>query len=1001
MKLLFSLLMSALLCIGLAAKTPAVLQFSTLINRAPDYPPLNEFNNADEWEIKSEGRGIAKLSTVHDHRFFGNKNPATVKLSYQGTDSDTVIKILLKKPQKIPNPFNSAELYLWGSKWGYSIGYRIALLLMNDNGDKERIEFFNYNWEDSGPLLYHHFLREKHPASNYTFLGVEISRFRRSSDTIYFGPVCFFTARPNVSNVFAVTDKEARQGRGIIPFTSGKNSLTVDRQKNIYIFKCDTPDEKFIYTYKPATGTLADLKLNYAGHQITPFADGGLYIGGEKFPRNASLLSCRIKKNKLVSKWIIENRKVGEFGEQYSENYNYTMILEIIGKSMIINVTSETPFASHLKLGYIKGLTKPKLLEFPYLSEWGVTNGAIGPKVVVDGKLFLLPMLDHNVSNASDIYAAKGGGYVNNNKVYANGGSAYIPNTAGKRNHVDERIVLTVSTNINDVFPNIDNPPALNRKNASEYIYSSWPIPRKFVLDLYHRMGFEKLSHVMFWTSQAPVDKWWNSSMKLLDYSPEAWELMPPAEFKKLCHKYGYEFCVYEYLMGMQIGDAFWSRNNLLIGANGQYVHGCAPFFLTKPTIFDAYRAEQRKFLVNKVKAEGVYSDVITVGCPWGMATDYDAKVPGSASMRNIVKMYNRTLRENCKTYGKCWSEGQFNWLYAGNATGSYGSIMTSNPGGPSKLPLLPDFKLNRMNQLSVNIGLGPAASKFFSRNQAFKPKRNHDNIFFDQYLSGMIGYGNQCIINAGDYGYFGFSGLAKLYYMLRSIQKYYTFAKLKSIEYHDGKVLKNNSEAFVDDTYLKKRLRIRYESGCEIYINYNPADNWEITIKGKKIILPPYGFYAQHPASGTISASVLINGKRCEYAVGKNYLYMDTRKKTISLNGVTMNGAGAVKILSDKELRFIPLGFIQSFIKLRSNFDCKFVEIDLNKFLSKYSKNANMTLTSTGVIANNKAYSLLYGQKNLEKLEDKTTSSTIKAKNGIVKIVPHDYYINYDLRIE
>ena len=965
-----------------------VQQLENLVERKPDYTPIFDFQDSSKLELTVTGGGSAEISTDPTHLFFG-RDGASVKVSYKGMNAKSVVRVMLKKPLPVTDVFTEAEIYLWGTRWGYSRSYLMSLIVKNSKGEEEKI-LLRYHFQARGPILYHTALRGER--ENYTFCGVEFTGFTHPDDQLWLGPVAFFEPEPTESDAREISNAEARKGRGIIPFTKGKNS--VKRNGGSYLIECGD----VVYTYKPATGTLNDLTFMLNGRKVTPFADGGLLIGNEKVARTAQLRDCVIKDNAVHASFEIDNRSVGDFGEQRVSTLNYTIVLTPVGKTLTIDITTESAFASKLVLGCMTGLRKPKLIEIPYLCFWGMTNGTLGPRVVSEESgNFILAMLDPYVTNSSDLYAADKNGFIRRRSVFANGGATYSTNTAGERNCVDERIVLTVSKEIADVLPNIDNPDPLNKEVVARKVYSIWPHVYRFVPDLFHFMGFEDLFYVQYYNNSVPMDlKLTAGTGRTKKWHPLTWKEISPETYAGIIEGYGYEFCVYEYLYGMQIGDYHWNRNWISRTSTGRYTVGCAPYFVTKPTTLNKYRKLQDQWLRPLVK--GVYSDVLTVGCPWGAFTDYDADVPGSASCRASYREVLKALRQIQETYGKSWSEGSFNWLYSGNCTGSYGSIMTFTEGGPSVLPIIPEFKLRRMQTKETTLSMGPSMKRLFQNNKSFKSTGFQNTEFFDQALAAIIGYGNQTIVTAEDYPTFGFSGLAKAYYMGKGIQRYYSFQPVKTIEYFDGDKAVPSSEALRRDIHKKGRLKTVYANGTTVFVNYNGKENWKISYDGKDIILPPWGFYAVHPDSKTVSASVLIDGKRCEYSSCAEYFYMDSRENLLTVNGVTVKGAVALKKSADGKLKVIPLGRINSYRKLPDHFGCENLAIDLKQWVPSYTAGKSVEVTCSALAGDKSNYSLFYkqGKKDLQIL-DKSRKSVVSAvKDGKICFQPSGWYLNY-----
>ena len=327
---------------------------------------------------------------------------------------------------------------------------------------------------------------------------------------------------------------------------------------------------------------------------------------------------------------------------------------------------------------------------------------------------------------------------------------------------------------------------------------------------------------------------------------------------------------------------------------------------------------------------------------------------------------------------------------------------MTFTEGGPSVLPIIPEFKLRRMQTKETTLSMGPSMKRHFERNKNFKATGFPDTVFYDQALAAIIGYGNQTIVISEDYSFFGFSGLAKNYYMGKGIQKQYSFQPVKTIEYFDGDKAVPSSQALAKDIHLAGRLKTVYANGTTVFVNYNGEKDWTINYNGQSIVLPPWGFYAIHPGSKTVSASVMIDGKRCEYSICDEYFYIDSRKDTVTFNGVTIKGAAAFKKAADGTLKVIPLGKIASYRKLPDHFGCEELAIDLAKWLPG-ANGRSVEVSCSALAGDNSQYSLFYKQGNKDKqILDKSRKAVVsEVKDGKLYFRPSGYYLNYFIGVK
>ncbi len=311
--------------------------------------------------------------------------------------------------------------------------------------------------------------------------------------------------------------------------------------------------------------------------------------------------------------------------------------------------------------------------------------------------------------------------------------------------------------------------------------------------------------------------------------------------------------------------------------------------------------------LMKKFGMTTTYCDCHTHQNTAAERTDYDSRVPGAGMFRSTFEAYGDLLYRQ-QRFLPVISEGGMHWLFAGLADGNYATILGAK--NPSNLPLIVDFDLLKIHPLQNNLGMGPTPAHFFGHGGSFHDQGNPHNEFFNQYLAAMIAYGH-CggILPSTRKGYqaqWGFSGQFKKYYMMKAIQSLYGVDEVEKIRYEDNGQLVDTSQAIKSDAYKKGRLYVRYKKGLEIFVNYNSKDSWTIEYKGKKYLLPPYGFFASD-GKRFLEFSILKDNNRIEYVECPEYIYMDTWGKSMEVGDFTVSGAVAMKKQGNDEWLLIP----------------------------------------------------------------------------------------------
>lgn len=219
---------------------------------------------------------------------------------------------------------------------------------------------------------------------------------------------------------------------------------------------------------------------------------------------------------------------------------------------------------------------------------------------------------------------------------------------------------------------------------------------------------------------------------------------------------------------------------------------------------------------------------------------------------------------------------------------------------------MLPEFDLRRIHPKSQLIGMAPAVHMFIGKPMPTGEFRN-DQVC--QYFAALLGYGHLSQYQDWDSYYLGSFGVAKGYYLFKEMQTLYAFAPIKTIEYFNGKDFVSTSQAIEDNSYLQGRIREVYENGLTVYVNYHATETWTIKVDGQELLLPTWGFYAFHQPTDLLVYSIEQEGGRRDYSRSAKYVYADSWGRPAEFTDLRINGAGAVKIINDREIHFIPLG--------------------------------------------------------------------------------------------
>ncbi|MEM3490319.1 MAG: hypothetical protein QXO75_11795, partial [Nitrososphaerota archaeon] len=313
------------------------------------------------------------------------------------------------------------------------------------------------------------------------------------------------------------------------------------------------------------------------------------------------------------------------------------------------------------------------------------------------------------------------------------------------------------------------------------------------------------------------------------------------------------------------------------------------------------------KRIQKKFSSNFAYTDVMTAVSPWGRC-DYDSRVPGAGTLAATFYAHGQILLNDQIVYGPTCSEGTYQWLYAGLATGNYGWAYTNL--NLLEEPLNVAFDLLKIHPLEIDYGMGSPEyylqqldtrfSEWDHLNPRWIGKREELDWYIDRFLATTIAYGHGgwliAWLERPDI-------MARSYYMLQQLQKRYAMIPVRKIEYSNliGEMM-SISQALATGVILESRLHVIYENGLEVFVNGNGSSKasnkvWSfISPNGDKVELPPAGWYAYDPSTNFEEFSALISGRRIDYVISPEYEYLDGRGQFIEIGSLAASGA-VVKI--------------------------------------------------------------------------------------------------------
>lgn len=963
--------------------------------------PTVRFDHLDNWKLAVEGGAQATLQPTRAQNVW---NRPVARLRYRGEGkAEGKVRVFLVPPQPIelPGDADSVDLWAYGNRWDWenppgTPPVRLVLHLRDGGNQEHEFTVDSVRWQEW--WLAHKKLPAGLP-SPLRLESIEVSGgWQTEWREIFLDSIRFyhedlrplqFAARPRRNlDLPEGQSLGANIGPGKLPFPTReqtilplhlgggyRNRLEYVAASGCYAFGYRGKDCSITYSFDPRKG-LSSLAARLQDEPCGRLLEGAAI----RFPGETTNATLRAA-----------NRKGDVLTAEYSDGT--TLRLRIWQKSLVIDVINRTGQARELSFGQLAGVTEPQRIGVPYLTYGGGAHPCVLLSRAGTNHVFTSIWLDWYRSNGSESYASE---FVATDTAKINGGIRYQPRTDGQRNPMFERIFVTVSPQFEEVLPTVPNPVGLNAKEAVDRLWQeSWgpedfekQMKRSRMLRAY---GIEKLiqcNHEIAWRDGG-----------------ESFTLRTRAAPKRGGDSALQRYVAHQRGLGWLAGlysnytdyapvNEFWSPDAVQRLSDGNWRSAWPRCWAEKPlkaVEFDALLAPQIK---RKYDPDGAYTDVHTAVSPWGY-NDYDARVPGAGTFAQTFYAYGELLRNDSRVYGgPIFSEGTYQWLYAGLADGNYALAYDGRP--LAKEPLLPVFDLYQIHSRECDIGMGWTGN-FCDAIPEWRKPENLDRAI-DRFLLHTLAYGHIGWLVEEEHG---LARMSRSYYMLQQVQARYGLKTPTRIAYWDGTNLVSVSEALIRDLpRARRQLFVEYPGGLQLWLNDHPSENWRISGAGvspasmpvspallssktkgpdrrrdapptTEIELPPAGWAAFTQDGELFSFSALAGTNRVDYLRSPDYTYLDGRGHWLTVPEAASDGALAIRPLGKGRLQIIRISGSGAFTIRRpyqmrgSCFACEAFDLDGKRLAMP---DCHDTDNETHIVPEDKAmrFDLTFGPRRL-----------------------------------
>lgn len=926
----------------------------TWVQRNDDPPPLVDFEDMEGWKLETYYEVDGNLYRSREQQLWGQY---VAKLVYSGKNKDSFLILRPPKPILIPELFDCIHIWIFGDTLKRDLP-EIAVIFQDTSLKEYRIPLLRgiMGWRQW--FLVHRRIPKEILSSISMpcyFTGIEIYNIlNERSRVIFFDSLAFYKEELKPLYFKPQPRRNLKSWKGqivglntgieVLPFPTREETILPTNYKKVfvnkvekignnqYLFRYQDSDLEILYEYIPTKGTLDEITVKIGNYNFNPMKGGGVCFI-ENLTENPS--SGRLLRSNLIGDVVSAEFEINGHIVEYN--------LRIWQKSLIIDVSCDDGKAKEFLFGKIRNIESPKLIFIPYLT-YGSTNPAVLMFGTSQDPLFISIWWDWYRTNASEPFVNP---HIGDDGIEIQGRLRYNPKTDGQRNNMYERIFLTISPIFEEVLPTIPNPPALRGKEASDRLWTvtgpenSWQDDHKRCRKI-ASYGIDKVmqhSHEFTWRDEG------ESFTLRLKASPQKGGDAMLRWYNKAQQSLGWLQGMYTNYADYAPVNTHFSEAGVLRSPDGEWRHAWRRCYAMKPSYGVEWDSKLAKKIQKKFNSNFAYTDVLTAVSPWNRC-DYDARVPGAGTLAATFYAYGQILLNDQKVYGPTFSEGTYQWMYAGLATGNYGWAYT-------KLNLLEEplnvaFDLLKIHPLEIDYGMGSPEyylqqldSRFLEwdhLNPKWIGKPEELDWYIDRFLATTIAYGHGGWLIA----YLGRPDImARSYYMLQQLQKRYAMIPVRKIEYadSDGKMM-SVSQALITDAIRESRLHVIYENGLEIFVNGNGSSKssnkvWSfISPDGCKIELPPAGWYAFDPLINFREFSALISGRRIDYVISNEYEFLDGRGQWTEIGNLATSGAVVMRQKKDGSLEIIDI---------YGNEKIKFKTSTKNGYITAYDAEGNL----------------------------------------------------------
>lgn len=843
------------------------------------------FDRLDGWTLDYLSGGSVALSASVAQRLW---RPSAGKLAIGQSASPVAMVLRPPRPITLGSGFDAANFWVYGNAHfsrpeGQTIN--VTALLEDARGAETVV--------DLGPIrmgywmLLHGYIPAEQRAKwqpPMTFKALQLTADRAKVDyTMYLEGIQFYSRnrQPKPSGrpdkpVFPVSD------RGLLPTPPAGLKTQAEKTPTGARFTSTGPGGTLVYEVNLEQGSLNGIMARWDnGAPFSPCAQGGV-LAEDKTLAQGKLTGSRVERGKLTAQWRAAD------GKQWSVDYS------LQGRSLIVNVNAPGGWSTGSAFGAVAGLPNAKIIEIPYLKL--SRHGGMTRMLAGDG-LFVSVLPDMYHCDYSEVIAATTPPEERSVALFRE--TSYIPLTDGKRNDVHDRILITASPEFAEILPNHQNPRSPNIERLAPYMFV---MDRTFSLNRWDTLKRYGMDHIIANDFAGIFIKDYSEGFGVRWRPHPDYTIKQVQDAREQIKSLGFMFGSYIDVTDQPPLNEWWDEDAVSLTSQGDLAEAWPGSYMPKTDKMWVLARRTGQKMKELYPPECVYLDVSTNRGP--IAMDYEAGYPGAGRARDMIIGIGDSLVETRKWYGSTVSEGIYRWMYAGLSDMDYAQVRMSEG-----LPLPLDFDLLKLHPYQIGTMMGYGPTCYLSEDELKELGKGTLPAppAFYKYIASSLAYGHMAMTG---YGYFPpMSRFIQSYALMQGLQREYLPDAVVKIEYHDGQQFLPSSAALQKDAHKAGRVRVTYQGGMVVTVNFNPEQEWAVAQDGTQYVLPPWGWVISRSGKDPVLAySAMVDGKRMDYVQCPEYFYVAGGELERRVGPLQVQGAAWLKRDGDGWL-LIPCG--------------------------------------------------------------------------------------------